>query len=215
LLDQKNTIGNVVNLEKPVTNLGGYRGAAALSFSNRREFKLPQWFCIQTKPGRESMVVQSLRKLPAETHKEIGDLNIYFPQIRVKMLVGGFPRVVRKPLFPKYFFTRFLWEKAFRFMDSRPEAIGIVRYGEFPGIIPAAAIEELQTSAQDFDLEIVDPVERWEAGQRVLITCGPFKGMEAEFVRRLKDTDRVSLLLQYLQTYVSLSMSSTDLKALN
>lgn len=175
--------------------------------------KTPHWFCVSTKPSHELQSILSLKRISDEIRKNVGEIEIYFPQIKKQMPVGGVLRKVLRPLFPRYFFAHFIWEAAFRFVVSRPQIIEIVTFGEFPAVVSSKMIEELKAWSLDEDKEIFDPTLQWSHGQRVMIHNGPFKGMEAEFVMHLSDQKRVVLLLDHLQSHAQLVVDRLFLKA--
>lgn len=183
-----------------------------MEFAKLNDFKIPQWFCIQTKPGSEPLATLSLTRLPSETRENVGDIEVYYPKIKTTMPVAGVNRSVVKSLFPRYFFAKFVWMEAARFVESRPQILGIVKFGGVPSIVPVEVIGELCNWSFNKESQLFDPSTNFEPGQRVLIKTGPFKGMEADFVSHLSDQKRVSLLLDYLHTHVQVIIDRTYLK---
>jgi len=178
----------------------------------RVDYRLPQWFCVHTKPAHEPQAAASLKKLMPAARENVGEIGIYYPRMRTEMMVAGRPQKVQRPLFPRYFFARFIWEKAHRFVASRPQVIGVVRFGSMPTIVPSEVIDDLMAWSLERDEEIFDPTVRLSPGQRVLIQSGPFKGMEAEFISHLSDQKRVTLLLDHLYSHARLVMERSHLK---
>jgi transcriptional antiterminator RfaH len=179
---------------------------------DRSQYKLSQWFCVHTKPAHEVQAVLSLKDLSSEIQDNIGELEIYFPQIRAKMSVAGHLRQVMRPLFPRYFFAKFIWEKASRFVGSRPQVLGLVQFGDMPAIVSSEVIEDLVSWSLGTDDEVFDPMAHLSPGQRVLIKSGLFKGVEAEFLSHLSDQKRVALLLNHLQSQTRLILDRSHLR---
>ncbi len=175
-------------------------------------YQVPQWFCVHTKPSHEIQAVSTLKNLTEEVQQNVGEIEVYFPRIWAKMAVGGHLRKVLKPLFPRYFFSKVIWEKAARFIASRPQVIGFVQFSDYPAIVPEKVIEEMIAWSLEDDREVFDPTTEFNPGQRVLIKSGPFKGMEAEFVSHLNDHKRVALLMDHLQSQPRLILERAHLK---
>jgi transcription antitermination factor NusG len=161
---------------------------------------------------RETQAVTSLRQSMSDILQDIGPIETYFPRIYGSIPVAGKPRKVLKSLFPRYFFARFVWDRASRYIASRPNVIGIVQFGEFPSIVSDKVIEELKSWSINLESEVFDPTLDLNPGQRVLIKFGPFKGMEAEFLSHLNDQKRVALLLDHLQSRARLIMDRFHLR---
>lgn len=175
--------------------------------------RLPLWFCVRTKTGRETGAVKTVAQVPLSEGAFTGGMETYFPRIRTRMAVGGPLRVVIKPLFPGYFFARFVWESASRFVLSRRNVTGIVHFGEHPAVVADGVIEELKTCGmRTEEAEIFDPMSGLELGQRVVIRSGPFRGMEGEVVMRLSDRKRVALLMDHLQSQARLTIGHDQLR---
>jgi transcriptional antiterminator RfaH len=171
-----------------------------------------KWFCVHTKPSHELQAVLSLKRLTDSVRENVGDLEIYFPRVMSKMAVAGHFRSVIRPLFPRYFFAKFVWATAARFVTSRPNINGLVQYGDQPAMVPPEVINELISWSLESDVEIFDPTAHLNPGQRVLIKSGLFKGVEAEFVSHLNDQKRVTLLLNHLQSQARLIVDRSVLK---
>lgn len=191
-----------------------WRGAVALpEFPMRPDYRNPNWFCVHTKPAREIQAAASLKRLTASLLRNVGEIDVYFPRVKTKIAVAGHLRLVLRPLFPRYFFAKFIWEKAARYVASRPQVIGLVRFGKMPVVVSPDVIQDLLSWSLESDTEIFDPTARLEPGQRVVIKSGLFKGMEAEVISHLNDRKRVALLLDHLQSQTRLILDRTHLKA--
>lgn len=153
-----------------------------------------------------------LTRLSEEARRNVGEMEVYFPRMRARMQVGGRPRLVMRPLFPRYVFARYRWDTAARFVASRPQVIGVVHFGGTPSVVAAGVIEELKRWSLDAEPEVFDPTTGLKPGQRVVILSGPFKGMEAEFVSHLSDRRRVSLLMDHLQSQARLTIDRHELR---
>ena len=178
------------------------------------DYQIPQWFCVHTKPLHEVQAAAPLKGLTGQTRENVGKIEVYFPRIKTKMAVVGYHRLVLRPMFPRYFFARFVWEMAARYVASRQQVLGLVQFGRLPTIVPLRVIEELLSWSLEGHAEIFDPTAKLKAGQRVLITNGPFKGMEAEFISHLSDRKRVELLLDHLQSQPRLFLDRMHLKGI-
>lgn len=179
----------------------------------RPDCRIPNWFCVHTKPAHEIQAVASLKRLTASLLQNVGEIDVYFPRVKTKMTVAGHLRLVLRPLFPRYFFAKFIWEKAARYVASRPYILGLVKFGELPTIVPPSVVEDLLSWSLNSDVEIFDPTAHLKPGQRVVIKSGLFKGMEAEVISHLNDRKRVALLLDHLQSQTRLILDRTHLKA--
>lgn len=169
------------------------------------------WFCVRTKAGYEFRAVVAFSYLSAEIQEAVGKVDVYFPRIRASILAGSQRRAVLAPLFPGYFFARFDLARAGRFVASRPGVVDLVRFGTQAAEIPAQTIEDLKSA----DFENADQVTKpfqFQPGQRLLVREGPFAGMEAEYVGGLNGGQRALLLLEYLQSRVSLIANASLLE---
>lgn len=161
---------------------------------------------------REMQAVQAITDMNSSVVEQVGSIDTYFPRIYSSMPVGGKMRKVLKSLFPRYFFARFVWQHAYRYITSRSNVLGVIQFGDFPAIVAEEVIGELKSWSISTETEIFDPTLELSSGQRVFIKNGPFKGMEAEFLSHLSDQKRVALLLDHLQSQAKLIVDRTYLK---
>lgn len=162
-----------------------------------------EWYCIRSTVGYEVRAAELLPRLSLETKISIGEIEVFCPQIRKMMPVGGKRRAVLTPLFPGYFFARFCLETAGRFVSSRPGIIGLVRFGDTATPLPAEVIEEMKATDFVAAAESLLSSCTFAPGQRLFIREGPFAGMEAEYVTGMNDGQRALLLLEYLHRQVN------------
>ena len=148
------------------------------------------WFCVHTKPLKETQVVVQLR--------DTLGLETYFPLLRRHKVIRRVRRVVTSPLFPRYLFCRFDPLMRFRAVRYATDVIGVVSFGGLPAIVDDSIIEELKNWAGDaVDVITIQPDLR--PGDLVEVTDGPMRGLQAVIMSERNDRDRVNILLSILE----------------
>jgi len=153
------------------------------------------WYALRSKPRKEEVVWKQ------------------YPRMRVQP-VNPRSRKVR-PYFPGYMFVRTDIEKVglstFRWM---PHAMGLVCVGEEPARVPDNLIHAIRKKVDEIAAaggELFDGLNR---GDKVVISAGPFEGYEAIFDTRIPGSERVRVLLQFLnsQRQVPVELDSGAIK---
>jgi transcription antitermination factor NusG len=148
------------------------------------------WFCIHTRPKKESQVATLLRD-------EIGR-EVYLPRLRLRRTIRRVKRVVITPLFPRYLFCRMDMGLHYRSVRYAKDVIEVVRFGEHAAVVPDSVIEELRRWAGEaVDTVTLEPELR--EGDMVEIADGPMRGLRALIVNMRNDRDRVTVLLTMLR----------------
>jgi transcriptional antiterminator RfaH len=146
------------------------------------------WYALQTRALKEGFVAQQL---------EARELAVFYPQLHVKP-VNPRARTVR-PFFPCYLFVRADLEQVgmapFQYL---PHSLGLVCFGDAPAVVAPALLVEIEQQLEQINAAGGEIFLRLRRGDRVQITHGLFAGYEAIFDGRLRDTDRVRLLLDLL-----------------
>jgi len=146
------------------------------------------WYALQTRALKEAFVAQQL---------EARELAVFYPQLHVKP-VNPRARTVR-PFFPCYLFVRADLEQVgmapFQYL---PYSLGLVCSGDAPAVVAPALLVEIEQQLEQINAAGGEIFLRLRRGDRVQITHGLFAGYEAIFDGRLRDTDRVRLLLDLL-----------------
>ena len=160
-----------------------------------------QWYVARTKPGKEQQAAAGLAQR---------QVDVYLPILRKKKPRAG--RRDQEPLFPGYLFASFdstseRWLAA----RSAPNVAYFLGQQGQPSPLPDDFVPDLKAhmelTHQDGGLA------RFSAGQRVIITHGPFEYMEAVFDRRLSASGRSRVLLQILHRLVPLDLPTEHLKS--
>ncbi len=146
------------------------------------------WYALQTRALKEAFVAQQL---------EARELAVFYPQLHVKP-VNPRARTVR-PFFPCYLFVRADLEQVgmapFQYL---PYSLGLVCFGDAPAVVAPALLVEIEQQLEQINAAGGEIFLRLQRGDRVQITHGLFAGYEAIFDGRLRDTDRVRLLLDLI-----------------
>jgi len=162
------------------------------------------WYALRSKPRKEEVVWKQLH---------IQGFEVFYPRMRVQP-VNPRSRKVR-PYFPGYMFVRTDIEKVglstFRWM---PHAMGLVCVGEEPARVPENLIHAIRKKVDEIAAaggELFDGLNR---GDKVVISAGPFEGYEAIFDTRIPGSERVRVLLQFLnsQRQVPVELDSGAIK---
>jgi len=147
------------------------------------------WYCIHTRPQKE----ESTRQYCTDS---IG-IEAYFPKIREQRVIRRVKRTVVRALFPHYLFCSFEPAVHYRAVRYAPDIIDIVHFGFAPAIVPDQLIDNLKSWAGDtLDAEILHPPLR--TGDVVVVGQGPLAGLQAIVQHEMSGSDRVAVLLSFL-----------------
>lgn len=147
-----------------------------------------KWYVIRTKPRREIAAVDWLQYLGVEG---------FVPLMRRSSRRFGRNMSIVEPLFPGYLFALFYLDVSYYSVVHSPGVHSVVRVGGEPAAIAAEVVEELKDRVREGPLELNarSPVP----GGKVTILNGPLEGLEAVFESFLSGTQRVAVLLNYMQ----------------
>ncbi|WP_432697782.1 transcription/translation regulatory transformer protein RfaH [Marinobacterium sp. YM272] len=151
------------------------------------------WYVVQAKPGQTARAQQEL---------ENQGFDLFVPWISVEKVKRGKRVTEEEPLFPGYLF---IWlsemESNWRPIRSTRGVARIITFGNKPAIVPAQVVEALRSKLR-CDKE---PEHRLEKEQKIEITEGPFRGLEAVFMQ-YDGEQRAFVLLELLGKWQRLSV---------
>ena len=157
-------------------------------------FQLPphmNWYLIHTKPKQEFRAQENLNHQGYTT---------FLPTLKVQKLKKNTVEVQEDPLFHRYLFIQLdqIHSNWFPIRSTRG-VHQIVRFGMHaePVIVPDLLVEELRT----WDPNQLPAKDLFEIGEPVQIKEGPFKNVEGDFLKLLKDStgeSRALLLIDIL-----------------
>ena len=118
-----------------------------------------------------------------------GGVEVYLPQV---VVTAG----RREPFFPGYLFCRVEAKSAeLSRVHYTPGVVSVLGYGDEPSPVPDALITALQRRLSGKREQGI----RYQVGERVVITGGPLKGIEAVFAGHLNGNGRVAVLIELLK----------------
>lgn len=146
------------------------------------------WYCIHTRPQKEDSICRF--------YEDSLHLETFSPQLRERRVIRRVKRLVTRPLFPRYVFCRFEPALHHRAVRYAPDIIDVLHFGGEPTIVPDALIDEIR----GWNSEVMDTSLRpaFFPGDIVVIGEGPLMGLRAIVQHELNDTDRVAVLLSFL-----------------
>jgi transcriptional antiterminator RfaH len=161
---------------------------------------MQNWYALYTKPHKERQV--------AAYFSERG-LEVYYPTTPAPRRRG---RSDERPFFPCYLFVRTeiettgLWA-----LHYAPGTRRVVMIGDKPAPVDDRLIEAIRVKLASADVidaqgEIINP------GDRVVITSGPFKDVEAMFDRRLSPQGRVRVLIELIERMASVEIDADAIR---
>jgi transcription elongation factor/antiterminator RfaH len=159
------------------------------------------WYAVYTKTGEEDR---------AEKNLQAGRIETFTPKIKERRpdKSQGNPSFVVRPLFPRYLFARFDAAESLHKVSYARGVHSVVAFGERPSPVADEVIEiiKAQSDADSF----VRVGEELRAGDRVMINSGPLKNFYGVFEGRMKDRDRVLVLLSAMsyQSHVTVERDS-------
>jgi transcriptional antiterminator RfaH len=162
-----------------------------------------RWFAIQTKPAQESR---------AEANLSAWGVQTFSPKHLERSInpFSGKPSFCAKPLFPRYLFARFDPELYYHKVSFTRGVNKIVSFGAAPLAVSDETIQMIQDRvAADGYVQIG---EEFEPGDVVRIKQGSLRGVSGVFDARLKDSDRVKILLTSINYQASVTLERQNLE---
>lgn len=150
------------------------------------EEETPCWYVVQTKPQQEER---------AESNLNAWRIQTFLPKIRQRREhpFGGAPIYQVKPLFTRYLFARFKAHELLHKVSYTRGVHNVVNFSGWPISVDDEVIELLrQQSDADGCVRIGQDLK---AGDKVMISNGPFRNFVGIFQGTSKERDRVSILL--------------------
>lgn len=154
------------------------------------------WYAVSTKPHQERQAELSIKQW---------DIECFLPMLKANKIIRRTRKTVIEPLFPGYLFAQFELERHYRAVSYAAGVRKVVEFGSGPVELDATMIDAIKERLNDG--YVMPQSERFKMGQIVHIKSGPLTGLEAVFVREMKDRDRVLLLLNRLGLNAKLNMS--------
>ena len=149
---------------------------------------MEHWYAVHTKARDEQLAEENLQRQGFHT---------FLPRIKAARRRRGRWHEVIEPLFPGYLFIRLdMLTRDSSPIRSTRGALGLVRFGGEPAVVPAELIEQLIAAAID-EPGVVRQENLFQPGDRVQILSGPFTGLPASILAETGE-ERVQLLLDLL-----------------
>ena len=160
----------------------------------------PYWLLLQTKSREEGRAQEQL---------ENQGCRVFCPYIGVEKISRGKRQVQQEPLFPGYLFLKIDDEQSsisFTSIRSTRGISKIVRFGEDYTKLPQTLIDSIEERVS----QTYTPLSKNtpQQGDKVNITYGPFKGMEAIY-QQADGAMRSMVLINLLHQQSSLTVDNT------
>lgn len=159
------------------------------------------WYLIYTKPRQEQRALLNLEQQGYEG---------YLPLLASEKLQRGKLSVVEEPLFPRYLFIRLdtgQSGKSWGPIRSTKGVSHLVAFGNEPTKVDDRLIKLLRAQK---DVLLSKPRPLFQPGERVLVTEGPFAGIEA--IYQMSDGEsRAMVLIELLSKSTQLKIAPASL----
>ncbi len=141
-----------------------------------------RWYLVHTKPRLENTALINLERQGYEC---------YLPRLRVEKLRRRKAEIVDEPMFPRYLFIHLDTSHQAKSWSPIRSTLGVsklVYFGTQAATVDDALVELLQQREQAMPAEAM-----FQPGEKVVITEGPFAGIEA--IYQTSDPERRALIL--------------------
>ena len=160
----------------------------------------PYWLLLQTKSREEGRAQEQL---------ENQGCSVFCPYIGVEKISRGKRQVQQEPLFPGYLFLKIDDEQSstsFTSIRSTRGVSKIVRFGEDYTKLPQNLIDSIEERVSQTHTHLSKNTP--QPGDKINITEGPFKGMEAIY-QQADGAMRSMVLINLLHQQSSLTVENT------
>jgi transcriptional antiterminator RfaH len=159
-----------------------------------------QWYAVRSKPRKEAAAAAMLER---------AGIGVFVPQVKVKKRPYDPPSV--EPLFPGYFFSRLAPQMGeIRLVKYTPGVLYVLGFGDEPWPVPDSLVAALQERVAAADGWSAGP--DYQPGDRVKVTRGPLRDLDAIFDRRLSPKGRARILVHILMRICRVEVHVSDLR---
>ncbi len=161
------------------------------------------WYLIHTKIRQERVALENLERQ---------GYACFLPLIRVEKLRRGSLQVVQEPLFPRYLFIQLSTEVDAPSWSPIRSTLGVSRlvsFGQTPAKIDDELLEAIRTKTDSSDVVL----RHFEAGEHVVVSDGPFVGVDAIY-QTTDGEGRVMVLLHIMSKPVKMTVPPTSIRKL-
>jgi transcriptional antiterminator RfaH len=165
---------------------------------------MSNWYLIHSKIRQERVALENL---------ELQGFECFLPLIRAEKLRRGTLQVVQEALFPRYLFIRLGTGLASQSWSPIRSTLGVSRlvtFGQTPAKIDQDLIDQLRVKSESADVQL----RHFEPGEAVVVTDGPFVGLEAIY-QTADGEGRVMVLLNILSKPVKMRVSPASIQKVN
>lgn len=162
------------------------------------------WYLVHTKPRQELLALENLERQ---------NYSCYLPTMPVEKIRDNSTVMVEEPLFPRYLFIHLGLDFKSQSWAPIRYTTGVsrlVRFGMEPVKVDDGLIEALRHQETLFKAK---PKKLFEVGDRVVVTQGPFAGIEGVF-QIASGEQRVMVLIELMSKPVTLPLAPNQLKLL-
>jgi transcriptional antiterminator RfaH len=149
---------------------------------------MKKWYVIYTKSRKEKIALQNLRAQGYDAH---------LPLVKLEKIIRHKKVIIEEPLFARYLFIR-LDEHAAQGWSPIRSTIGVSQMVRFGNLLAQLSDEDMEMI---LNLHAQPVTQTISSGDSVIISDGPFKGVEALF-SHFDGDQRAVLLLNLLEKKV-------------
>lgn len=155
------------------------------------------WYLVMTKPRNEDRAFENLMRQ---------GYPCYLPKVGIERIRNRQVTIKQEPLFPRYLFVQLSsTEHNWIPIRSTLGVSNLVRFGTEYAKIPTSVIDEIQNFA------IAHEEQMFCQGDKLVITDGPFKGIEAEF-KSMDGESRAFVLIEMLNKIQTIRVDVVEIK---
>ena len=150
-----------------------------------------RWYVVHSKPQKEQWLCNQFKALQIEA---------YYPYLHASN--GKSHMHKPKPYFPGYLFVNVdLDLTGISALQWIPGSLGLVIFGGEPACVPDGLVQRIRDRVDEINNTKDNMLESLRPGDEVVIHSGSFAGYDAIFASRLRDSERVRVLLRILQDH--------------
>jgi transcriptional antiterminator RfaH len=146
------------------------------------------WYVVRTKSNQEDRASANLRA---------GQVQTFTPMLRERQSSFGVDRYVTKPLFSRYIFARFDANRFLHLIKYTRGVENVVSCGGCPVPIDDGVINLIKQQMGEDGFIQID--KEPQPGDSIVVKSGTFKSLIGIFQGKVKNTNRVKILLNAMK----------------